>query len=148
MQPLAAPSMVGCPFTSHSAPTHDKVAAAAAACVTTNAPAARPLAPSALPALKPNQPNHKSAAPSTVIGKWCGSMGTTPLPLRLPSIMQATKPLTPLKIWITVPPAKSSAPKSRSQPPTPHTQCAMGSYKNVVHKKVNSTNAPNLKRSA
>lgn len=47
----------------------------------------------------------------------------------------------------TVPPAKSKAPNSRSQPPTPHTQCATTSYANVAHKKMNTTYDLNFIRS-
>ena len=37
---------------------------------------ARAPADNALPALKPNQPNHSSAAPVTVRGRLCGGMGS------------------------------------------------------------------------
>ena len=40
------------------------IASEAAMSVLTKAIAANPLAPSALPPLKPNQPNHNKAAPS------------------------------------------------------------------------------------
>ena len=46
---------------------------AGASIVVVNASAAMPLAASALPALKPNQPNHSSPAPSSVNGTLCGS---------------------------------------------------------------------------
>ena len=48
----------------------------------------------------------------------------------------------------TVPPAKSSAPIFLSQPPSPHTQCASGSYTMVAHSTVNSRKAENFLRSA
>src|SRR5262249_34470753 len=54
--PDAAPRTVGFPRVAHSANIHPRVAAAAAVFVVTKAPTASPLAPSALPALKPNQP--------------------------------------------------------------------------------------------
>src|SRR5579884_1910948 len=76
--PDAAPSMVGLPRAIHSLITHDNAAAAAAMCVTTNALTASPLAPSADPALKPNQPTHNSDAPITVNGRLCGAVGSTP----------------------------------------------------------------------
>jgi hypothetical protein len=38
----------------------------------------------------------------------------------------------PARMCTTVPPAKSSAPNSLSQPPTPHTQCAAGAYTTVA----------------
>ena len=50
-----------------------------------------------------------------------------PKPMRLPSTRAATRADTPAVMWTTVPPAKSSAPRSRSQPPTAQTQCATGS---------------------
>ena len=84
--------------------------------------------PSALPALKPNQPNHRMPAPVSVIvqvvrdgplvriaRRACPSRARTPAPRRPPS--RCT----------TVPPAKSSAPILKSQPPSAHTQCATGS---------------------
>ena len=59
------------------------VAAAAAMLVTMKALAARPLAATAEPALKPNQPNHRRPAPRTVIGTSCGSI-RSPLATRRP----------------------------------------------------------------
>ena len=53
-------------------------AAAAAVLVTRKALTANALASSALPALNPNQPNQRSPAPITVIGKLCGCMGWCP----------------------------------------------------------------------
>ncbi len=47
-----------------------------------------------------------------------------------------------------MPPAKSSTPSFRIQPPTPHTQWAIGSYTNVAHRRVKATNAGNFMRSA
>src|SRR3989304_5407239 len=101
--PEAAPSTVGLPRLSHSVNIQPSAAAAAPAVgaadapgaprprrgvnpppgpaaaapvlVATNALAASPLASSALPALKPNQPNQSSAAPITVIGRVCGGLG-------------------------------------------------------------------------
>src|SRR5206468_7230529 len=66
--PLAAPSTVGLPRPSHSAPIHDSAAADVAVLVATKALVASPLAASALPALNPNQPNHRSAAPTRTNG--------------------------------------------------------------------------------
>src|SRR5215471_3712252 len=74
--PLAAPSTVGLPVTHHSASTQDSVAAAAPRLVATKAETARPLAASALPALKPNQPTQSSPAPVTVMVKLFGSIGS------------------------------------------------------------------------
>src|SRR5215468_3907291 len=77
-EPEAAPSIVGLPLAIHSANIHESAAAAAAMCVTTNALTARPLAPRADPALKPNQPTHSSDAPMIVNGRLCGAVGSTP----------------------------------------------------------------------
>src|SRR3954470_5608075 len=65
--PEIAPSTVGFPVLSHSANIQPSVAAAAAKCVATKALAAPAPAPKALPALKPNQPTHKRAAPITLM---------------------------------------------------------------------------------
>src|SRR5216684_3358684 len=73
--PLAAPSMVGFPRPSHSANIHDSAAAAVAVLVATKALVASALAASALPALKPNQPTQRSAAPVSTKGMLCGGMG-------------------------------------------------------------------------
>src|SRR5438093_2035957 len=64
--PAAAPSTLGCPCRSQLTVIQVSAPIAAAMLVTTNAFAARPLAPSALPALNPNQPNQRRPAPSTV----------------------------------------------------------------------------------
>src|SRR2546427_13240688 len=82
--PEAAPSTVGLPRIVHSVNIQPSAAAAAAVLVARNPLAARPLAPRALPALKPNQPNHSSPAPITVIRRVWGRHGRGPQPLRLP----------------------------------------------------------------
>src|SRR5215475_3708649 len=73
--PDAAPRTVGLPRELHSVNIHASAAAAVAVLVVVKACAARPLAASALPALKPNQPNHRRLAPITVSGRLCGGMG-------------------------------------------------------------------------
>src|SRR5262245_53917321 len=126
--PLAAPSTVGLPRPSHSAPIQDSAAAAVAVLVATNALVASPLAASALPALNPNQPNHRSAAPTRTKGMLCGGIGSAPYPRRLPSTSAHTSAEVPELMWTTVPPAKSSAPQTLpSSPPVPQTTCASGS---------------------
>ena len=77
------------------------------------------------PALKPNQPNHRSPAPRTVIGTSCGSM-LSPFGGALPIIRATTRADTPELMWTTVPPAKSSAPSLNSQPSADQTQWASG----------------------
>src|SRR5881296_3557018 len=124
--PAAAPRTLGAPLCSHETVIHVSAAIAAAVFVTTKAFAASPPDASALPALKPNQPNQRSDAPSTVIVASCGSIGSRPYPTRRPSTSAATSAETPLVMCTTVPPAKSSAPSCPSQPP-PQTQCATGS---------------------
>src|SRR5215831_996218 len=85
--PIEAPSTLGFPLCSQLIVSQVSAAIAAAVFVTTNAETARPLAASAEPALKPNQPNHSSAAPSTVIVASCGSIGSSSRPTRLPIII-------------------------------------------------------------
>src|SRR5438309_2001689 len=82
--PEAMPSTVGLPRVIHSAAIQPSAAAAAAVLVVTNAFAATPDASRALPALNPNQPNHKSPAPITVRGRLCGGIGFFRYPFRLP----------------------------------------------------------------
>src|SRR5262245_646713 len=72
--PDARPSAVGLPRCSHSMATQLSAAAAAAACDATTASAARLPAPSALPPLNPNQPNHRSPAPVSVSTMLLGCM--------------------------------------------------------------------------
>src|SRR5262249_33370126 len=113
-------------FRALSSSTQVTTAAAADRLVVTKARLARPPAVSAEPALNPNQPNHKSEAPrmtkGTLCGTLCSGLGDWPGP----RIRAATRADTPALTWTTDPPAKSSAPNSRSQPPAPHTQWAMG----------------------
>src|SRR5579863_2345458 len=142
--PEAAPSMEGLPLMSHSAPIHESTAHAVARYVFMKASAAEPLASSADPALKPNQPNHRSDAPTMVSVRLCGGIGSLPKPTRLPSTNAPTRPATPALMCTTVPPAKSSAPHCQmspaealsaatlsaevyaSAPGQYHTMCAMG----------------------
>src|SRR5215510_15464187 len=73
--PDAAPSTVGFPREAHSVNIQASAADAVAVLVVVNACPARPLAASALPALKPNQPNQSRPAPITVRGRLCGGIG-------------------------------------------------------------------------
>src|SRR5262245_16866036 len=73
--PEAAPRTVGLPRALHSVNIHPSAAAAVAVFVVVNACAAKPPAVSALPALKPNQPNHSRLAPITVSGRLWGGIG-------------------------------------------------------------------------
>src|SRR5688572_1685288 len=146
--PAEAPSTLGAPLCSQETVIQVRAAIAAAVLVTTNALAARPPEVSALPALNPNHPNQSSDAPSTVMVASCGSIASLPRPLRRPRTRAATSAETPLVMCTTVPPAKSSAPRPRSQPPVPQTQCATGSYTSVAQRSVNTTNALKRLRSA
>src|SRR5256712_13824487 len=76
--PGAAPSTVGLPRVAPWVNIQPSAAADAPVLVARNALTARPLASSALPALKPNQPNHSSPAPITVMGRLCGCIGWGP----------------------------------------------------------------------
>src|SRR5262245_2731699 len=120
--PDAAPSIVGLPVLIHSAIIQPSAANEAAVCVAMNALEARPFAPSADPALNPNQPTHSIAAPITANGRLGGAIDDFPKPTRLPMIRTATSAEMPGLMCATVPPAKSSAPKLRRKPPTPHTR--------------------------
>src|SRR5438552_16212182 len=103
--PEAAPSTVGLPRLIHSVNIQPSAAAAAPVLVAVNALAARPLASSALPALNPNQPTHRSDAPITVIGRLCGRIGWWPYPRRLPMMIAHTSPEPPAALRPTAPPA-------------------------------------------
>src|SRR6266850_6187849 len=76
--PAAAPSTLGAPLCSHETVIQVSAAIAAAVFVTTKAFAASPPDASALPALNPNHPNHRSEAPSTTIVASCGSIDSVP----------------------------------------------------------------------
>src|SRR5262245_61238422 len=83
---VAPPSAVGLPRCIHSIAAHTTTAVEAAVLVLRNASVASGLALSALPALKPNHPVHRSPAPIRQSGRLCGAMGSFPSPRRLPSM--------------------------------------------------------------
>ena len=70
---VAQPTAVGLPERIASRKVQTTSVAAGASIVVTNARAAIGVAARALPALKPNQPNHNNPAPSSVNGTLCGS---------------------------------------------------------------------------
>src|SRR6188768_4290490 len=70
---VAQPTAVGLPERMASRNVHTTSVAAGASIVVTNASPAIGVAANALPALKPNQPNHNNPAPSSVNGTLCGS---------------------------------------------------------------------------
>src|SRR5437762_13973605 len=70
--PEAAPTVVAFPCFIHSGMIQPSTAVAVARWVATNAlPASAPVV-SALPALKPNQPNHRIESPGRTNGTWWG----------------------------------------------------------------------------
>src|SRR5262245_50738137 len=82
--PEASPNSDGLPFAAHSENIHDRAAAAVATKVFIMARAATPLASRLEPALNPNQPTHKRAAPTMVNASECGAIASRPKPTRLP----------------------------------------------------------------
>src|SRR3954464_1033547 len=76
--PETAPSTEGLPLAIHSANIQPRAAAAVAICVTAMAMPARPLAPTAEPALKPNQPTHNRDAPMTASDRLNGARLSLP----------------------------------------------------------------------
>jgi hypothetical protein len=76
--PEAAPSIEALPRSKASPMHHANTAAAVAPKVLMKARAAKPLASSAEPALKPNQPTHSKAAPTMVKVRLCGGMDSLP----------------------------------------------------------------------
>src|SRR5262245_43984422 len=123
---VAPPRAVGLPRWSHSIVAHATTAVEAAVLVLRKASVASGLALSALPALKPNQPVHRSPAPIRQRGRLWGGIGSFPKPRRLPSMMAATMAEKPVDLWTTSPPAKSIAPALKIHPSDDHTMCAMG----------------------
>src|SRR4029450_13423487 len=106
---VAAPTAVGLPDRIRSRKVHMTSVAAGASIVVTQARPAIGPATSALPALNPNQPKHSTRA------------ADAEYPGPFPPPTAATSAAMPAFTWPTVPPAKSHAPMSASQPP-PHTQ--------------------------
>src|SRR5689334_15293266 len=72
---VAQPTAVGLPERMMSRNVQATSVPAGASIVVLKASAEMPLAASALPALKPNQPNQSTPAPSSVNGTLCGSSG-------------------------------------------------------------------------
>src|SRR6185436_11024603 len=70
---VAQPTAVGLPVRATSRSVHTTSVAAGASIVVVKARPAMPFAATALPALKPNQPNHSTPAPSRTNGMLCGN---------------------------------------------------------------------------
>ena len=124
--PDAPPSSDGLPETRRSIPIHASTPAAGATKVLTIATAASPLASSAEPALKPNQPTHSRPAPTIVSASECGGIASFKCPILGPANKTPTSPAIPALMCTTVPPAKSIAPIANSKPSDAHTMCASG----------------------
>ena len=114
--PDAAPNDVAWPSRIRSTASQASRPVQPASRVLTKATAARWLAPSAEPALKPNQPNHSRPAPIMTRVRLCGFIGSRPKPMRRPSTSAAASPAAPELISTAVPPAKSSAPELVGHP--------------------------------
>src|SRR5579864_3402148 len=82
--PEIAPSTLGLPLRSHSAPAQPMAAVAAAKCVATKALVARAPELSALPALNPNQPTHIRHAPIKLSTTLWGGISSCAKPTRRP----------------------------------------------------------------
>src|SRR6201987_4107029 len=141
--PEIAPSALGFPFRSHSAPLQPIAAAAAPKCVATNALVASPPAASALPALNPNHPTHSRHAPIKLSTTLCGGIACLGYPNRLPRYNAQTSAETPEVPCTTGPPAKSRVgkrPPSEAfrRPPLPQTMWAIGSYTMMDHRIMNA----------
>ena len=153
--PDAKPSEVAWPSRIRSTMIQPSAALPVATWVFVKARAARPFAASAEPALKPNQPNHSSPAPSITNGRLWGLNCAFGQPLRLPSTIASARPAAPALMWTAVPPAKSSTPSFASQPaplplasPKANTQCATGKYTRVTQKVTKTDQPRNFARSA
>src|SRR4051794_35224348 len=92
--PDAAPSEVGWPSRMRSVISQPRQAAPVATMVLTHATAAVLPAETADPALKPNQPNHSSPAPSMTRVRLCGRIGSLRQPIRFPMIRANARPAT------------------------------------------------------
>src|ERR671912_708381 len=75
---VAQPTAVGLPERIMSRKVQTTSVAAGASIVVTNAKLAIGLAATALPALKPNQPNQRRPAPSSTVGTLCGTIAEWP----------------------------------------------------------------------
>src|SRR5262249_47335598 len=90
--PEIMPSTEGLRLMNHSANPRPGAAAAAAICVAAAPRPALTFDVTAEPALKPNQPTHRSEAPITESTRLCGAMFSLPNPTRLPRTRHVTRP--------------------------------------------------------
>ena len=103
--PEAAPNVVGLPSRMRSTESQPSMPRQPATRVLRKIAAAVPLAASAEPALKPNQPNHSRPTPSSTKGRLCGRIASTLKPIRGPSTSARARAEAPETISTTSPPA-------------------------------------------
>src|ERR1700744_5227234 len=102
---VPAPPRLGLPNLIHSIAIHTRVALAADKWVASIAMPASPPDDSALPALKPNQPTQRSAAPTITIQGACGGRMPWGNSWRGAIIQAITRAETPAVTCTTMPPA-------------------------------------------
>src|SRR6186713_3154228 len=114
---------------------------AAAVVVVPNALTAKEVAPTAEPALKPNQPNHNSPVPINTYGTFAGGISLfSTCDFLLFKTMAPANAAQPAVICTTVPPAKSQAPILARNPSGCQFQCATGAYTNKENKTIKEVN--------
>src|SRR3989454_6109433 len=124
--PTAIPTAEGFFFLTQSVSIQLTAAPAAARFVTTSAFTASSFALRALPALKPNHPNHSTEAPRITYGMLFGRLSRRSTPFRRPMTRAAATADTPAAGWTTRPPPEAMTPRVLRKPPMPQFQCAMG----------------------
>src|SRR6266571_2597891 len=140
IDPVMAPVAVGLPSIAQLTPIHARRANDPPSIVFTNANAATPFAASALPALKPNQPNHRRPAPRATYGTLCGATLSPADTLRGRKTNTVARAENPALMWTTYPPAKSITPSWARETYTARIQIAM----NIRYRenRMRSANAP------
>ena len=93
--PVTAPTRLGLPYLIHSIAAQVSAPTAAETWVTAIAMPALPLAASALPPLKPNQPTQSMAAPAMVRPGLCGVIASCGKPRRRPITRARTRAEAP-----------------------------------------------------
>src|SRR3989442_3351254 len=117
--PTAIPTADGFFFLTQSVSIQLTAAPAAARFVTTSAFTASSFALRALPALKPNHPNHSTEAPRITYGMLFGRLSRRSMPWRRPITSAAAAAETTAAGAPTTPPAKWLTPARLGTPPTP-----------------------------
>src|SRR2546428_8638392 len=124
--PTAIPTAEGFFFLTQSVSIQLTAAPAAARFVTTSELTASSFGLRALPAFKPNHPNHSTEAPRITYGMLFGRLSRRSMPWRRPMARAAATAETTAAVWTTSPPPKSMTPTDLGNPPMPQFQCAMG----------------------